>query len=388
MTLKEKDLTFMEAAAIVAGYGVGSGIMAVPYLASLAGPGALLGATVLGYGLSLLLHLMIAEMMFRDEGCAQLVEILGKYLFRGRWGPFFTWTFFGLILLAFFGTLTGYLAGGGEILVELTGLPMKLGDTIFYLLASILVLYGLKAVGISEKYAVLVMAAVVLILVAASLGRPWRLELSAYGGAKKSLALFGMIMFCFYSLFSIPQAVRGLAWNQRLVPWAVAVGLGFNLVFTLVIALAAMSVSTEVTRIAMLGWGDALGAWAKIPGAVFVLLALLTSFWSISLALSVILQERLKWNNKLAWLAATLPSFLMALTGYTDFLGYLRLTGGLVAVLVALTLVPAYSIIRGRGVKKNPAWSLGSLGSWPVLGLVLLGYLLSVVGSALPIDQP
>ena len=264
-----KRLTFMEAASIVAGYGIGGGMMAVPYLASLAGWGALVVVALASYFISLLLHLMIVEMMFRDEGRDQVVEILNQYLFRGRFGPFFTWVFFGLCVLAFFGTLTAYLVGGGEILNETLHLPLWAGELIFYAVAAGVAFFGLKAVGLSEKFGVAAIGVVVLVLVIATLVKlPFSFNhVKVVGEFKPILALYGMVMFSLFAFFSVPQAVVGLRWNPRLAPWAVAAGLGITLVLVLVISLVVMGVSKDVTRIAIVGWSMALGGWPMVLGA-------------------------------------------------------------------------------------------------------------------------
>lgn len=386
MNPEKKDLTFLEASSIVAGYGIGGGIMAVPYLASLAGVLPLIGLMLVGYLISIILHLMIVEMMMRDDDSHQIVELLNKYLFRGRFGAFFTWSFFILCIVAFFGTLTTYVVGGGEVFEELLGIPQWAGQLIFYAIAAGVVFFGLKAVGISEKLAIIAIALLVFALTGFSLRLPFSLDPSAVGGVKTALALYGMIMFSFFSFFSVPQAVTGLSWNKRLAPWSVICGMGITFVFVFIITITAMGVSEEVTRIAMIGWGKALGNWALYLGSVFVLLAMLTSFWSISLALSVVLQERLKWNERLAWLAATVPCLLTGLSGFTDFLGFLRLTGGLIAILVAVIMVPAYLACKRLGVVKEPAWTMGRFGNKGAMALVIVGYIMVLVGNVVKFE--
>ena len=101
-TNEAKNLSLFEASSIVAGLGVGGGIMAVPFLASLNGLVPVILIMVLAYGLSLLLHLMITEMVMRDAESTQLVETFGKFLFRKKYGALFTWIFFGLVVLNFY----------------------------------------------------------------------------------------------------------------------------------------------------------------------------------------------------------------------------------------------------------------------------------------------
>jgi amino acid permease len=56
---------------------------------------------------------------------------------------------------------------------------------------------------------------------------------------------------------------------------------------------------------------EGIGLWAKILGSVFTLLAMLTTYWSISLALSDVIEEQMKWNRRVCWLLATVPSLLL-----------------------------------------------------------------------------
>jgi len=390
MVKKAKDLTFFEATAIITGYGVGAGIMAVPYLTSLSGIFSLCILLGIAYFISLLLHFMIAEMMLRDGKSSQLVEIMGKYLFSMEGnrltralGNFFMWFFFLLIVIAFYASLLGYVSGGGEILNTLFGIPQWLGFIIFYIIAAGVVFFGLKIVGVSEKYAIALMVLLVAVLVALSFVKGPVLDFSIRGDAREVLALFGMLMFSFVAFFSIPQAVKGLQWKKRLIPWAVVCGLGLNFIFIVLITLMAVGVSKEVTKIAIIGWSLALGKPVLIIGSLFVLFAILTSFWSISLAFAVILEERLKWKERLAWFAATAPVLLIALLGLTDFLGFLTIAGGGIGFLVAILIVPTYVLVKKNGPVKKPAWEMGKLGGWIFLALVTVGYILMAVGSAL-----
>jgi len=150
----QKQLTFVEASCIITGYGVGGGIMAVPFLAAQNGLLVTLLIIAVAYCFSVLLHLMIAEMCSGEEGSVQIVELFRKYLFKGRFENLFTWLFFALLLVILLSNMAAYIVGGGEILVNLLGLPLWIGKLLFYLVAAGVVFFGLKVLGISEKYAV------------------------------------------------------------------------------------------------------------------------------------------------------------------------------------------------------------------------------------------
>jgi amino acid permease len=386
MAEQKERLTFLEAASTVAGYGIGAGIMAVPYLAVRSGVLPLLGIMVIAYLISILFHLMLVDMTMRDGGRTQLMEILARYLFVGKVGKVFTWVFFVLIVFAFFGTLITYLVGGGEVLNSTFDLPLLLGFFITYVLAAVVVFFGLKAVGIVEKFSIAGIAAVVITLLVVSVFRPFHLAAVAPGaGVREALALYGMVMFSFYSMFSIPQAVKGLSDRPRLAPWAVVTGIGITFCTVLLISLAAMGVSKAVTSNAIVGWSEAIGPWAKYLGSIFIILAFLTSFWSISLALADVLRERLKLNDKLAWLLATLPCLLISFFKLGNFIEYLRFTGGVIGILLVVIMIPGYLSVKKKGIVKRPAWSLGFFGKGVFLWIVLIGFLMMAVGSAIPI---
>lgn len=142
--------------------------MAVPFLASRTGIIPALIIIAIAYVGSVLLHMMIAEMS-SGSGGKQLLDIMTEHLFKGRFEKPLTWVFFILILFGFIASLGAYIAGAGEILSELTGLNKLACQLIFFLAAAGIVVFGLKVLGISEKIAILLIAAVFAVLIVASL---------------------------------------------------------------------------------------------------------------------------------------------------------------------------------------------------------------------------
>lgn len=381
-----KDLTLFEAASIVAGLGVGGGVMAVPHLAAMNGLAPLLLVMAVAYIISLLLHLMVAQMVTRAGGDSQLVELFGRYLFRGRLGPALTWIFFVLIVVTFYALLAGYIVGCGEVLSSTARAPLWVAELLVYAVAAGVVFLGLKAIGLSEKYAIIAIAVILAAMAAGTFRAPFnRLPLLDVHG-KRMLACYGMLMFSLSCFFSVPQAVEGLSWNKKLIPWAVAVGLGINLLFVFVITLLSLLVSENVTEVAVIGWGEAVGGWAMVLGSVFAFMAMLTSYWGVSYALAVIVRERLGLSERISWVIATLPTLVVALSGLTGFLGFMQIAGGAVALMVAVQVVPAWR----RSWKESPAEPGGvldrTLANTAVQALVVAGYVLMAVGAAIPLE--
>ena len=201
---------------------------------------------------------------------------------------------------------------------------------------------------------------------------------------KAALAFYGMLMFSFSCFFSVPQAVEGLSHNRKLVPWAVVIGIGFNFIFALVITVMAVLVSKEVTEVAIIGWGEAIGLWALVLGSLFGLLAMLTSYWGVSYALAVIVQQRVGLGEKSSWLLATLPTLVIAISGLMNFLGFMRTAGGAIAIMVAIMIIPALRICRKEKSDEDPDFNLGIFGATIFQVLVIIAYLGVAVGSVTP----
>ncbi|GAB1457155.1 hypothetical protein MASR2M48_24630 [Spirochaetota bacterium] len=263
----------------------------------------------------------------------------------------------------------------------------------FYILAAAVAALGLKALGIAEKWAVGSMGALFVVLTIATVAarirvggpaKAWSIAIATRpDSANLPAALFGMAMFCFAAFFSVPQAAAGLSDRPKLLPRAVAAGLGVNALLILLVTIMSLIASDSMTQIATVGWSKTLGPWAQGAGTAFVLLAMLTSYWSISFALSTIVEERLKAPRLVAWAVSTLPTLFIALAGFGGFMDFMRTAGGGIAILIAALFLPAYySYCR---TVSAPA-TLPRILDRPWAGWVIgLAYALMAVGSIVSI---
>ena len=150
--MAEHRLTPWEATSLTVGAGVGAGIMAVPLLAERVGLPGLALVLPLAWAASALVHLMLAEVAFRTGRPLQVVELMRLYVLRGPVGRALTWLVFALLAVAFLANLAAYVAGAGEIVATLTGAPARLAEAIVFAVAAGVVFFGLKAVGVAERY--------------------------------------------------------------------------------------------------------------------------------------------------------------------------------------------------------------------------------------------
>ena len=100
--------------------------------------------------------------------------------------------------LVLFTNLAAYISGAAEIISELLGISLWLSRLLFYAAAASVVLFGLKAVGISEKLAVTVIFLLVGVLAFFSLAHVNNPLPVRAGRVTEGLAYFGMAMFAFF----------------------------------------------------------------------------------------------------------------------------------------------------------------------------------------------
>ena len=378
----EARLTFAEATSIIIGHGVGAGILSVPFIASRNSIGDLVWIMALVYCINLLLHLMIAELSLHNGG-AQFIKCFENDLFIGRGRRPLTFAAFVLLGLSVVINVSGFITGGGAVLVSWLGLPAWAAMTVFYIAAAAVVFFGMKLVGIFEKFAVFFMAAVIAILAAAAI----RSGPAGFDSCRIAwtnvMALYSMVSFSLSAVMSVPQVVKGLNGSRREITGAIAAGTGFNLALVAIITFITLySVGSSITENgALVDLSAKLGGWVSVVGYVFSLLALATSFWANTLNLRDVFMEQTGLSSRKSWLATSLPCLFIALLGLTSFVGFSRLAGA-VQVLTGVGVIAAYHHARKRtGV--SPL--CGKLGTLPFQLIVVIGSLAATAGSLLKI---
>ena len=379
MFLTTKRLTTLEATCLVAGAGIGGGVMATPYLAQRAGLVSTIIIAVIAYAVTLILHIMVAELSVRTNYSSELLTIFSKHLFQGK-KPLQI-GFYALMAITLVCNLAAYITGSGEILSQLISISLVAGKIVFFVLAAAVVFFGLKKVAINEVFTIIIMLLFLLIMAALSFIKPGHIPF-AESGLVPVLAVYGMVMFSLSSLFAIPQAASGLAHSRKKLIQAVVFGLLINLTVIVIITVCVLYSSETITEVAIVGWAKTLGPIVNVLGSLFIFLAMLGTFWSISLQLCDMTGAFFKTGHKLSWLMGTLPCFIVALLPMASFLDLMQIAGGATAVIVALMVVPAYkSSIRAES---HGDILLGKIGKNKTIAyVVMLMYILMAIASFL-----
>lgn len=378
----EAQLTTFEAISMIVGNSIGTGIIAVPYLAVRNSMWDVVWMVAFAYIVNVILHLIIAELSYNNGG-VQLVKSFEGELFHGKMKKIFSWIMFMVYGLAIMVGVSGNINGGAQIFVNWFGLPLWAAQLIYYLIAGSVVFMGMKAVGIAQKYSVALLLVIVAVMTAGTFLHPRNTLYTAPFQINNLLALYSMVVFATSANQAVIQVVKGLNGDSKRIRKTIFTGFGLSSLFVLVVTLTVLLGTKGAVdkELAYMQLGESIGGWALILAGIFSLFALLTTFWSNTLALRDVVHEQVGTGNRVSWLIATVPCILFAIFGVSSFIVLTRIMSGVV-VLVSIMLVLTYGKSRKK-VGSSPI--CGIFGTVPFQVLMMVSTIVSAVGAMLPL---
>ena len=378
----EAQLTTFEAISMIVGNSIGTGIIAVPYLAVRNSMWDVVWMVAFAYIVNVILHLIIAELSYNNGG-VQLVKSFEGELFHGKMKKIFSWIMFVVYGLAIMVGVSGNINGGAQIFVNWFGLPLWAAQLIYYLIAGSVVFMGMKAVGIAQKYSVALLLVIVAVMTVGTFLHPRNTLYTAPFHINNLLALYSMVVFATSANQAVIQVVKGLNGDSKRIRKTIFTGFGLSSLFVLVVTLTVLLGTKGAVdkELAYMQLGESIGGWALILAGIFSLFALLTTFWSNTLALRDVVHEQVGTGNRVSWLIATVPCILFAIFGVSSFIVLTRIMSGVV-VLVSIMLVLTYGKSRKK-VGSSPI--CGIYGTVPFQVLMMVSTIVSAVGAMLPL---
>lgn len=378
----EAQLTTFEAISMIVGNSIGTGIIAVPYLAVRNSMWDVVWMVAFAYIVNVILHLIIAELSYNNGG-VQLVKSFEGELFHGKMKKIFSWIMFVVYGLAIMVGVSGNINGGAQIFVNWFGLPLWAAQLIYYLIAGSVVFMGMKAVGIAQKYSVALLLVIVAVMTAGTFLHPRNTLYTAPFHINNLLALYSMVVFATSANQAVIQVVKGLNGDSKRIRKTIFTGFGLSSLFVLVVTLTVLLGTKGAVdkELAYMQLGESIGGWALILAGIFSLFALLTTFWSNTLALRDVVHEQVGTGNRVSWLIATVPCILFAIFGVSSFIVLTRIMSGVV-ILVSIMLVLTYGKSRKK-VGSSPI--CGIFGTVPFQVLMMVSTIVSAVGAMLPL---
>ena len=381
--MKTKKLTFIESLMLVAGAGIGTGILTIPYAIDKIGVFGTLTALLLAYAASVLMYLIIADLTRNSEKPDDLLAILDEHLFRGKGKRALSIAFLILLVLLLLENLVVYILCAGNVLTDLLGINGTVTKIMFYALASVVVLFGIKGMGVGEKLSMLLIGGAVLVLMALSFFNVKRTLSFSFGMPSTVFAVYGLFMFAFSAIFSIIQVCNHIEKRER-TGKAIIGGLTLNALITAAFTAAVILGSDTVTEIATIGLSASIGIpLVKLLCSVLVLLAMFTSFWSSGFAFADVVGGQLGLSARLSWFIATIPALLIAVFLPLGVLDYVQIGAGALSIILVIVVLPAYD-----NAVKNPKERLllgRCSGNQFMIAGVAVAIVLMAVSSFIPI---
>lgn len=381
--LKVTKLTLYEAVAIIVGANVGSGILGLAYSSRLAGwPILVLWLAVAGLFTTFSM-LYVAESALRTKKPLQLSGLAEKYV--GKVGSVLI---FISVCANSIGCMVAYTTGSGNILCTLLGLPNWAGSLLFTFPCVLVVWFGLKATGLWEKFMSTGMVVLLGIIVIASfLSGKADVSRAVYANWTYAVPLLSSAIFCYIAQYAVPELARGMRHTPKKLPVAIILGMFITGVLLAVVPLAVLSLTgaEEVTQVATLAWGQALGTWALYTANIFALCAMMTSYWAVggSMLTNIVDMFKLKdekdTKTRLIAIACTvLPPFILAYAGLVSFVDAIGWAGTFGGVIMSIVPVLMLNNARKKG-DIEPEWKCGWYAHPAVQGMIIVIFSLAAI---------
>ncbi len=377
----------MSMAFLVTGNVLGVGVLALPIKAGVSGfiPG-LIGIVGIWF-VMLTSAFVIASRLPKD---AEKVDL--PTFFKHELGTVGKWLAIVCNLILLYGVLVAYLSGISAILRSLvdTGLPDWVTTVAYFILASALIIFGMKALRKGNTVLLIITLTCFIVLVATGFGdfQPKLLEYEDWGYLPLGLPI-AVSAFHFHNI--IPTVSRGLGYDLHATKKAIFIGVAIGLVMNVLWVFIVLGTMPEfsppdsvlhayVTSVpATVPMSDILKDHTfTVAGLIFALLAVTASYMANGTGLLGFITDLshnyLKIDSRAFTLAVTfVPPLVIALVYPDIFLVALDIVGG-IGETILFVVLPAVILIRvmtrGKPLKKGLSWAMLIVGVFIVVYVI------------------
>ncbi len=361
-----------QAAALLAGTTIGSGILGVPY--AIAQSGLFTGLLYL-FGMGgaiLLLNMLFATIVKQTQEVKQIPGYVEHYL-----GTSLRWLMILTLLILGYGALTAYTAGSGSALAEILDTSNLVTRTGFLLVAFFFVAVGVKTVSKLELVLVTLLSLFILgIGFLALKEETFSLQtLSNTSSGYNFLAPYGVILFAYLGFSSIPELRLTLQSSSRNIYTSVLAGTLLPIILYTIFVLSVLGITgTETTRIATIGLGEHFGPTIAVISNIFAILAMFTSFLALALVVKNMFELDLNRSSSVSLFATFAPPITILVLGGDDFISILGLTGAIAGGTMGILIVLMFIQLQRRTRTTWPLtiW-LFSIGGILLIAMLLIG---------------
>jgi tyrosine-specific transport protein len=361
---KKRSGSFISAVSILTGTAIGAGILGLPYVISRVGLFfGIIEILVLGLVI-LLMNLYLGEVSLRTKGDHQLTGY-GEIYF-GKTGK--TVMFLSMII-GIYAALIAYILAEGELLsfVFFGNLSHSfLISIIFWFLMTILVSFGISALGKGEKVGMIIILALIAVIILfffPQINISNLLFIPDNSLFIKFFLPYGVIMFSLLAFSALPELEQILKRDEKKMKKAIILGTVIPIIVYLLFTISVVGFKgIETPEIGVIGLG-------RIP-SLFGIFTIFTSFFALSYALRTMYEFDYKIKKIPALLLTSLVPLILFLLVYyfklAGFIAILSLAGVLTFGLTSIIILIINKRAKVMGDRK-PEYSININLFWIIL---------------------
>ncbi len=330
--MKGKTSNFLTATGLLVGTIIGAGVFSLPYLFKFSGFSVGLVYLALAAAAYIILYRMYADIILATPGEHRFVGYARIYL--GRWAG---WLGILTTIIQSVLVLTVYLilsVSFANLFFPLTDEVIKI--VIFWFLASVAVLLGIKKIARLEFWITLGMLGIFAILFVFGIKNIGAFPLSNFSPVWGNLLLpFGAILFALSGRAAIPGVARSGAPVKKVIFWGIIIAALVYAIF----AFSAVAISTLVTTDAITGLRLSLPLQVSKLLGLLGILALISSYIAIGSDTDKSLELDLNFPWWLRFIIVMFGPLVLYFAGLKDFLYGIGLVGGIFIALESIFIV-------------------------------------------------
>ena len=334
------------AIATLSGTIIGAGLFALPYITLKLGFWVILGYFLVLGSFITLIHLFFGELALKTPDFKRLPGFAKIYL--GRKGEVVSYI---ATILSIFGALLAYLILGGEFLTELLQPYLGGGEllyTVFYfIIASAVIFYGIKAVSKVEFWG-LILFFIILFAIFFQ-GQPFITADHLFTAPDWSLIFlpYGVILFSLWGATLIPEIEEMLGEKKKVISKVIPIAILIPaLVYLFFIYLILGITGPQTTESALAGLRTVLGGGITSLALFFGLLTTFTSFITLGLTLKKVFHYDLKLKKIVAWTITCFAPLFLYLAGVKSFIAVIGVVGGIMLAVDGILILLMYRKLR------------------------------------------
>ncbi len=378
MSLSMPKKEVYQAIATLMGTLIGAGVLGIPFVVAEAG--FLTGVAIillLGFAL-MLVNFAVGEITLRTNGNHQLAGYAGIYL--GKKGKF---TMLIAMFLVNYGALIAYIVGVGQSLFAMTGILNPLVFSFLYwIIVSMIVYIGLKAIKESELDFGLLMLAIILIICSIALLSS-HFSISNLGSFDMTNVFipYGVVLFSFLGSTAVPELKEILTSDRKYMQKAIFYGTFIPMVLYIIFAFAVVGVlGSSTTSIATIGLGELYGNYMVIIANIFAVFAMTTSLLALGLALKEVYNYDLQLDKNISWVLTMFIPMIIIFLGVKNFIHTIDFVGSIAGGIQGILLI----LVFWKAVKygeREPEYKIGKLKffGWLLMLVFALGILYQIL---------